>query len=689
MLSTGEIGIGLSAPTEKLHVSGGLRLTGAFKDSANATGTLGQILQSTGIATQWVSSSTIGVPSAASTTEWSNFYATPSTRILAGTGLSWSGNTLNASAGGTYGTSTWSSIIQGWVYPGEPACNADEEFTDGRFIHTLKPEYISLSATGTYNLKTVANNGCNAYTATTSLQIASSSKEQFITVSGDATGFGALMSSTSLMTTFINRSVELATTTNFTGIELDIEGYGSWSATGTEMYYSFIDEFAKKLHNQGKKLMVAIPPVWNSRANGDSGTGDEWDSATSSNYYNLKYEKLAKTQADYFVIMAYDYHFDYGNGSSIQPLKWVTDIVEYAKKTLGDTNRIVIGMPSYGYYGTTGGFSATNTTYTVMKTQTGSTTATRDNSSGELKWTNGGNSYVMIDEEGMNIKRTHIEKLGIKRISVWHLGGNAWFTEPDAGGKYELGNLADPTISLLTASSTGATTTDYSFMAGLFGIGTSTPNATLSIVGNAVNAIVQIFDSAKNKVFEIANNGDTYIRTKLSIATTTSSGVLNLGGSITHSDGSSQSSNGILVIADQKTQGTAGGTSNAGMNTRALNTVIASTTPGTSIASNQVTLPSGTWCIQASAPAFIADKHKLFWYNVTDSATTTQGQSAYTDAATNVVQTSALLDGCFTIAATKTFELRHYIQTSRATNGLGVFTGMGEEIYAQVRLEKK
>jgi hypothetical protein len=36
------------------------------------------------------------IPLTASTTEWNDFYTTPSTRITAGTGLSWSGNTLNA-----------------------------------------------------------------------------------------------------------------------------------------------------------------------------------------------------------------------------------------------------------------------------------------------------------------------------------------------------------------------------------------------------------------------------------------------------------------------------------------------------------------------------------------------------------------------------------------------------------------
>ncbi|MDO8575517.1 MAG: NYN domain-containing protein, partial [bacterium] len=40
------------------------------------------------------------IPISASTTNWNSFFDTPSTRITAGTGLSWSGNTLNASASG-------------------------------------------------------------------------------------------------------------------------------------------------------------------------------------------------------------------------------------------------------------------------------------------------------------------------------------------------------------------------------------------------------------------------------------------------------------------------------------------------------------------------------------------------------------------------------------------------------------
>lgn len=46
------------------------------------------------------------IPLTASTTNWNTFYDTPSTRITAGTGLSWAGNTLNASGGTNYFTNS-------------------------------------------------------------------------------------------------------------------------------------------------------------------------------------------------------------------------------------------------------------------------------------------------------------------------------------------------------------------------------------------------------------------------------------------------------------------------------------------------------------------------------------------------------------------------------------------------------
>jgi hypothetical protein len=60
-LSTSSVGIGTTSPTQLLHVAGNVRITGALYDGNNATGTSGQILSSTGTATDWVSKSDLGL----------------------------------------------------------------------------------------------------------------------------------------------------------------------------------------------------------------------------------------------------------------------------------------------------------------------------------------------------------------------------------------------------------------------------------------------------------------------------------------------------------------------------------------------------------------------------------------------------------------------------------------------------
>jgi hypothetical protein len=67
---TGNVVINETAPSQKLHVSGNIRVTGAYYDSANSAGTLGQILSSTATGTAWIAAPSGGGVSGSGTTNY-------------------------------------------------------------------------------------------------------------------------------------------------------------------------------------------------------------------------------------------------------------------------------------------------------------------------------------------------------------------------------------------------------------------------------------------------------------------------------------------------------------------------------------------------------------------------------------------------------------------------------------------
>ena len=144
----------------------------------------------------------------------------------------------------------------------------------------------------------------------------------------------------------------------------------------------------------------------------------------------------------------------------------------------------------------------------------------------------------------------------------------------------------------------------------------------------------------------------------------------------------------LLHVADIKSSGTAGGASSSGSNTRVLNTEVVNNISGASLASNQITLPAGTYRIDASAPTYQSQRTRVSLYNVTDSAVAILGISSYASPVDHG-SVRAQLSGYITIAAEKVFELRHYINTSESTYGLGVNVSDGnDEIYAVMMIWK-
>lgn len=145
----------------------------------------------------------------------------------------------------------------------------------------------------------------------------------------------------------------------------------------------------------------------------------------------------------------------------------------------------------------------------------------------------------------------------------------------------------------------------------------------------------------------------------------------------------------VLHVRQEETSGTQGGASTSSTwHTRILNTEVVNEIAGASLATDQITLPAGTYRIRASAPAIDCDSSKAGLYNVTDAGFELIGNNVFS-ASTDTSGVMALVVGQFTIAGEKDFELRHWIQTGAGTNGLGPTSTDAEiEVYADVWIER-
>jgi hypothetical protein len=87
---------------------------------------------------------------------------------------------------------------------------------------------------------------------------------------------------------------------------------------------------------------------------------------------------------------------------------------------------------------------------------------------------------------------------------------------------------------------------------------------------------------------------------------------------------------------------------------------------------------------------WLVNRSKVRLRNITDTSTTLVGTSEYASTAgADQTQPRSWVNGQFTIATSKTFELQQFFQTAKATNGFGVETNSGEiEVYAVVELWK-
>jgi|APSaa5957512535_1039671.scaffolds.fasta_scaffold32427_2 hypothetical protein len=153
----------------------------------------------------------------------------------------------------------------------------------------------------------------------------------------------------------------------------------------------------------------------------------------------------------------------------------------------------------------------------------------------------------------------------------------------------------------------------------------------------------------------------------------------------------SNASKSVFVAEERKTSGSPGGDFNSGAwRTRLLSDVAVNNISGASLSTNQITLPAGTYEIEAWANAGIVDLHATRLYNVTDDSVPISGSGEYT--AITGMSGKSTLRGVITIAGTKVFELQHRCSLSRSSTGFGFHVGgsfaVEYEVFSNIKIKR-
>lgn len=128
---------------------------------------------------------------------------------------------------------------------------------------------------------------------------------------------------------------------------------------------------------------------------------------------------------------------------------------------------------------------------------------------------------------------------------------------------------------------------------------------------------------------------------------------------------------GEAQYAEVQTSGTGAGDSVAAWTTRVLNTTTASTIAGASLAANQITLPAGTYDVDASVPCFsngVATGFKARLYDATGAAVLLDGTTSQSSVA---CEQRCFITGRFTLTVESAVQIE-MIATAVQTSGWGV-----------------
>jgi spore germination protein YaaH len=152
-------------------------------------------------------------------------------------------------------------------------------------------------------------------------------------------GMAALLADADQRARHVAALAEFAASGGFAGLDIDYEKFAfaddraTWATTRPN-WVAFVTELAERLHRDGRTLTVSAPPVYDAGRTPDSG------------YWVYDYGAMAKV-VDHIRVMAYDYSTS--TPGPIAPLDWVRQAIEGTTAASGDANKLVLGVPLYGY----------------------------------------------------------------------------------------------------------------------------------------------------------------------------------------------------------------------------------------------------------------------------------------------------------------------------------------------------
>lgn len=142
----------------------------------------------------------------------------------------------------------------------------------------------------------------------------------------------------------------------------------------------------------------------------------------------------------------------------------------------------------------------------------------------------------------------------------------------------------------------------------------------------------------------------------------------------------------FMHVQDQKPQGTSGGNFTSGAwRTRDLNTVLTNTITGASLDSNQITLPTGKYYVEALTRAYVVGNHVAKIYDISNSSDVFTGFSTYASE-TRFQEGIVSIAGIFQVGASADFELQHRSGFTNTNNGFGRPCSLATEVYSDIRI---